>query len=74
MLIIQLINFTIFRNQILRPNAEKQAEMFVGGLAEILTRAADGGPIYICMLGRETCFETNAGYGIDGFTEKVTKV
>ena len=45
--------------------------MFIGGLAEILTRAADGGPIYVCMLGREECFESNSGYGVDGFTEKV---
>ena len=58
-------------NQILRPNAAVQEDMFVGGLAEILFHAAEGDEAVVCMLGPEDCFESNANYGIDGFTEKV---
>jgi hypothetical protein len=56
----------------LRPNAAVQQEMVIGGLAEILFKAAEGGEAVVCMLGSEDCFESNAHYGIDGFTEKVS--
>jgi hypothetical protein len=45
--------------------------MIVGGLAEILFKAAEGGEVVVCMIGPENCFDSNANYGIDGFTEKV---
>jgi hypothetical protein len=45
--------------------------MVVGGLSEILFKAAEGGEVVVCMIGPENCFESNANYGIDGFTEKV---
>jgi len=38
-----------FRNQILRPNAAAQQEMFVGGLAEILLKASEGDQVTISL-------------------------
>lgn len=45
--------------------------MLVGGLAELLTKVADGKEPILCLPGTENCFQPSAHYGIDGITEKV---
>ena len=45
--------------------------MLVGGLAELLTKVADGKEPVLCLPGTENCFQPSAHYGIDGITEKV---
>lgn len=45
--------------------------MIVGGLTDVLLRAADNRDVIFCLPGPENCFEPNAQFAIDGFTEKV---
>jgi hypothetical protein len=58
-------------SQISRPNAETQKDMLLGGLSDILFRAADGKEAFVCMIGPEMCFEPTSNFGNDGYTEKV---
>jgi len=54
----------------LKPNEKSQMEMLIGGLTDVLFRAAENNEAVFCLPGGENCFEANAQYGIDGFTEK----
>ncbi len=45
--------------------------MLSGGLAELLTKVAEGEEAVFVLPGKENCFEATAHYAIDGVTEKV---
>ena len=55
----------------MKPSDRSQTDMLVGGLAELLTKVADGKEPVLCLPGTENCFQPSAHYGIDGITEKV---
>ena len=55
----------------LKPSERQQTDMLVGGLAELLTKVADGKEMFLCLPGTENCFQPSAHYAIDGITEKV---